>query len=428
MALFTVPIIYFLISFDEDGFSSAQNIFVRSSLSNFFQFEVAEGTDDSTIELQSQEYQKKSVQYFYIFQGLDLGYSFILWISVLILKIIMSKKRQQILKKCLTVQKYSLLVKRLPKGTTTDELKQFFGQFAKLVDVNAIFDFKESLGDLKSLAKKIIKRRKYIKDLNYPEKTLNKRETIILKKKIINIDKKINKEVKVIHQNLGIQKNQHLDLENFSNLKILQAFVTFEDFNEMQLMYKNFKKEYKKGCCNKTPEDQRYYLKGSKIKLESPDIPSNINWENIGYSPCKRFFRVFVTILCIAFLLVLSTILVLSLTSFRESSKQNQQDSKNECIEIISLKTYEGIENKTDDLTYCFCAHQNHLDIINNSSISKYCLSFITQQSIIYAKQIGAAVLISVVDLLFAILIVIVIRFVIYFIILNPIVQNSEQK
>jgi hypothetical protein len=412
MAVFTIPIIYFLISFDQDGFSSTQNLFVRSSLSNFLQFEVDEGTDEATIELQSKEYQDKSTNYFYIFQGLDLGYSFILWISILILKIIMVRKRKQILKKCLTVQKYSLLVKMLPKGTTTNELKEFFGQFAKLVDVNAIFDFKGSLGDLKNLAKMIIKRRKYIKNLNYPEKKLDKRETIILKKKIIKIDKKIDKEIKSIHQNLNIKPNEKIDLENFSNLKIIEAYITFEDFNQMQTMYKNFRKEYKKGCCDKTPDDKRYYLKGSKIQLKSPDIPSNINWENIGYSGVKRFFRVFITIIFIAILLVLSTVLVLSLTSFRESSKLNQQDAKNECVEKMSLGSFELIENKTEEITYCFCVHQNQLELLNNSSINQYCLGFLTEQSLIYAKQIGAAILISVVDLLFAFLIVVVIRFV----------------
>ena len=92
--------------------------------------------------------------------------------------------------------------------------------------------------------------------------------------------------------------------------------------------------------------------------------------------------------------------------------KRQQIDAQNECVEIISLETYESIINKTEIETFCFCQHQSKISILNDSTINGYCLGFITEQSLIYVKQIGAAVLISVVDLLFAFLLVVIIRFV----------------
>ena len=112
--------------------------------------------------------------------------------------------------------------------------------------------------------------------------------------------------------------------------------------------------------------------------------------------------------------MIISTVLVLGLTSFRESSKVSQINAQNECVEVMSVETYESLTSKTDFETFCFCQHQPKILILNDSKINGYCLSFITEQSLIYIKQIGAAVLISVVDLLFAFLIVIIIRFVIF--------------
>lgn len=412
MCLFTIPVLYFLIAFDGAGFKSSQNLFARSSLSNFVQLEIEEGADQATIDADTAAYEDESRLYFYVFQGMDLGYSLVLWVSVLVFKVLMARKRRSIQRKCLTVQQYSLLVEDLPPGSKVEELKAFFAQFAKIVDVNAIFDFKGTLGDLKGLARKIIKRRKYIKQLNFPQKPLTKRQTVILKKKIIAVDRKTSGQIEAIHAALRIGKQQRLDVENFSNLEIFQAFVTLEDFDELQKLYRDFRREYKRGCCSKRPRDQRFYFKGRKLRLESPDLPSNINWENIGYPACKRFLRVVLTVLAIAVLLVLSTILVLGLTSFRESSKVSQQNAQNECVGKISLATYEALEVKTELSTFCFCLHQSKLDILNNSTINGHCLDFLTEQSLIYAKQIGAAVLISVVDLLFALIIVVVIRFV----------------
>ena len=223
----------------------------------------------------------------------------------------------------------------------------------------------------------------------------------------------MNKKITSIHKELGLKNNEKLDVENFKNLKIILAFVTFEDFNNLQTTYHQFKKEYKKGCCNRTPDDPKFYLKGKKIKMISPDLPSNIVWENVGYSSCKRFFRIFIIIIFILILLIISTVLVLGLTSFRESSKVSQATAQNECVEAMSVETYESLAIKTEFQTFCFCQHQPKISILNDSKINGYCSSFITEQSLIYVKQIGAAVLISVVDLLFAFLIVIIIRFVI---------------
>jgi hypothetical protein len=412
MALFTIPIIYFLLSFDENGFKSAQNIFVRSSFGNFIKLEIEEGSDSVQIQTQTEEYQKESSKYFYIFQGLDLAYSFILWISILVLKLQMNKKRKEIQKKCLTVQKYSVLIKKIPEGVDIKKLKEFFEKFGQVVDVNAIFDFKGGLNDLKSLAKKIIRRRIYLKKLNFPKEPLSKIKKMDLEQNILKIDEKITKKVAKIHKIYNIRPNENLDVENFSGLKIIQAFVTFNDFHKMQEMYHGFKNEYKFRCCGKRQRDEKFYLEGQKVLLDIPDIPSNINWENIGYSKCKRFFRIFFITIFIAILLVLSTILVLGLTSVRETSKLTLQNASNECVEKISLKNFELIENKTESLTYCFCVHQNKLDLFQNSTVNKYCLNFITEQGLIYAKQIGAAAAISFVDLLFAILIVQIIKFV----------------
>lgn len=412
MTLFAVPIIYFLLTFDEQGFKSTQSIFVRSSLSNFLALEIEEGSDQATISIQTEEYRKESSKYFYIFQGLDLGYSFLLWVAVLVLKFQMNRKRKEIQKKCLTVQKFSLLVNRVPEGVGIHELKEFFGRFSEVVDVNAIFDFKGALGDVKKLAKKIIERRACIKKVNNPPERWGKIEAMDMKRKVAKIDRKIDEEIAKIHKIFGIPLNGKLDVVHFSNLKILHAFATFRDPAQMQAMFLAFKEEYKRRCCRRKPVDPKFYLKGRKVRLKRPDIPSNINWENIGYSKWRRFFRICLIVILIAVLLVLSTALVLGLTSVRETSRLTLQNAANDCVEKISLENFEKIEEKTDLVTYCFCVHQSKLELFQNSKVNGYCLGFITEQGLIYAKQIGAAAAISVVDLLFAILIVKIIKFV----------------
>ena len=135
MVLFTLPVIVLIGLSDGAGFKGDQNFFVRTSLSNFFKLKLEDGDTQLQIDQKTSDFQKQSSLYFYIFQGLDLGYSLFLLIAIVVFKIIISKKRKVIDRETLTVQKYTLMITKIPACASVQEVKAFFSQFGEVVHV-----------------------------------------------------------------------------------------------------------------------------------------------------------------------------------------------------------------------------------------------------------------------------------------------------
>jgi hypothetical protein len=392
MALISLPIVFLSLSWSASGFKGDQNYFVKMSLSNFLRLELNDTDDQDTIDLKSSNYQRDSKNFFYIFQGLDLVYTFIFWVSVLVFRYFIAKKTSKIQTKTVSVQKYSLQVNNLPKGSTLSELKKFFEQFGKVVAINGAFNMQSQLPHIKKLAQLIINKRK-LKKQGDSQKELDKNEL-----KMDALALKIRKNIKLV-------PSEKLDFKEFSHFRIIQAYVIFEEFSAMQSTYHAFKKEYRKYCCFSKKKDPRFYFKGHKLSLSVPDLPSNINWNNIGYPFIKKFFRFLFMVLIIAIILLVTALLVLGFTSVRESSKSSLRSSGDSCVEKLSFESFSKIENPSEEIVYCFCVHQDKISIVNNADIKQTCMTFLTEQALVYAKQIGAAAMISFLDVFFALVI-----------------------
>ena len=418
MMLFTIPVIVLIALSDGAGFKADQNFFVRTSLSNFFKLQIEDGQTEVEINQQKSDFEQKASLYFYIFQGLDLGYSLFLLIAIVVFKIIISKKRKRIDKETLTVQKYTLMVTKIPKEASVDDVKNFFSKFAKIVHVNAMFKFRGSLPDILKAARMELKRKELRKELRGVD--LKAKKKVELQKKLSKLAADQNKLIGSIRKQIGIKNNQPFDLKTFQGIPILQAYVTFENVEDLKKTYQLFKKAYNRGCCCKRPKDQNFYLMGKKLKMVTPDLPSNMNWENIEFTNCRRFFRFFVFFVIIVILLAISTALVLGLTSIRESAKNTISSTGDECVKVISVgHVKKNSSTLSEEEINCFCASQSKVNIASDSEILKVCGDFLTAQAIIYAKQFGSAFLISILDVLFAILIFQIIKIVRFFIYLR---------
>ena len=414
MALLTAPIIIIISGWSANGFKGDQNYLVKTSLSNFLELQIPDGASTETIKTLTETYNSESRLYYYIFHGLDLGYTFMLWVAIIVFKWLMAKKIKQIQKKSLTVQKYTLLVKSIPQSTTLPELRKFFEPFGELVHVSGMFDFQESLTDFKDLAIKQIKKTKMVEEKKEKEKESKFKEANKLSIKIEKLNRIIYKDTQFLKRTLRMRPEAVLDLQEFEGVRLSHAYITFKEFETLQNVFSEFKREYRKNCCSGGKKDLKYYFKGKKLSLTSPDIPSNMNWHNIGYSNCKRFFRLLLIILLVVLLLIISTGLVLVFTSIRETSKKTLEASNDSCAEKISLATIQAMEAPAAEFINCFCEHQNKVDILNSKIIQGYCLDYLTQQGIIYAKQFGAAAMISILDIIFAYFIIKIIKIVNY--------------
>lgn len=362
------------------------------SLSNFLRLEIDDTDSQVVIDTKTDQYKSDSKIYFYVFQGLDLVYTFVFWISVLVFRYFIGIKTRKIQQKTVSVQKYTLQVNNLPKDTTVSQLKEFFEQFGKIVAVNGAFNMQGQLGYIKQLGELVLKKRKL-------KKTGNSEMELVIN------EEAIDKLALKIRKNINLSPSKKLDFKEFSHFQITQAYVIFQEFDEMQSIYHSFKKEYRKSCCFPKNKDRRFYFKGKKLSLSSPDLPSNINWNNIGYSLFKKIFRFLFMTVIIVLILVVTSVLVLGFTSVRESSKSSIRSSGDSCAEKLSFESFNKIESPSDRIVYCFCAHQNQLTILNNSDIKNICTSFLTEQALVYAKQVGAAFMISFLDVFFALVI-----------------------
>lgn len=409
MVLFTLPVIVLIGLSDGAGFKGDQNFFVRTSLSNFFKLKLEDGDTQLQIDQKTSDFQKQSSLYFYIFQGLDLGYSLFLLIAIVVFKIIISKKRKVIDRETLTVQKYTLMITKIPACASVQEVKAFFSQFGEVVHVNAMFKFNGSLPSILRAARLELQRKGLRAELRGDMKPKKKLE---MSKKLAKLGTEQNKLMNDIRKTIGIKADQPFDLRTFEGIPILQAYVTFETVERLKQVYQQFKRAYNRGCCCKRRKQHKFYFKGRKLKMTTPDLPSNMNWENIEFTNCKRIFRFIIVFIIILILLAISTALVLGLTSIRESAKNTISATGDECVKVIPLSKVKGGATLTEEEINCFCASQSSVNIAKDSDILKICGDFLTAQALTYAKQFGSAFMISILDVLFAILIFKIIKIV----------------
>ena len=210
----------------------------------------------------------------------------------------------------------------------------------------------------------------------------------------------------------------------------MQVFVTFEDHKKRQEILESFEEEYRKGICKclkKVERNEKYYMQGHTLEVKQPDLPSNINWENIGYSIGKRVLRIFLLFIFIVILLAIGTVLILVFTSLRESKKETMRFMNSDCFEERSIAEFLGMSEHDGESTFCFCNRQNKFTIINNSDVRQYCYDYLQEVIMLTVMRFLASFLITVVDILFAFFINKIIRFVSFYTFLIK-ASNGKQK
>lgn len=426
MSLCVIPTMVLTSNWDSSGLEGDSNYLVKTSLGNLKEMEYDWEASYEEIEREANLFEKEMRLHYYIFEALDLTYSVILLVGIIVFKIIIFKKRQKIEKETMTVRKYSLMVSKLPPNATLDQTREFFETFGKVIHVNGIFDFCGALKKVKELAKAEIKKAANIAKLDKSkEKKLKKRM-----KKIRVLDKKIEKLNSQIRRRLNIGDDMPLNLSKFDGFRLMQVFVTFEDHKKRQEILESFEEEYRKGICKclkKVERNEKYYMQGHTLEVKQPDLPSNINWENIGYSIGKRVLRIFLLFIFIVILLAIGTVLILVFTSLRESKKETMRFMNSDCFEERSIAEFLGMSEHDGESTFCFCNRQNKFTIINNSDVRQYCYDYLQEVIMLTVMRFLASFLITVVDILFAFFINKIIRFVSFYTFLIK-ASNGKQK
>lgn len=141
-------------------------------------------------------------------------------------------------------------------------------------------------------------------------------------------------------------------------------------------------------------------------------MPSNINWENIGYSVWRRLLRIVAVLFFVAALLVLGSALIILFTSFREKNKEILKYMGEECFKKISIDKFLAMEAPDYQTTYCFCSMQDKLTILNNSDVKEHCFEYLKYVILFNVMKFLGSVLITVVDILLAYFIYKIVRFV----------------
>jgi RNA recognition motif-containing protein len=418
MSLCIIPVVVITSTWDSSGLEGDSNYLVKASLGNLVEMEYYDEDTYEEIEMKYNIYEEDMRYSFLIFHSLDLTYSFLFLLAIIVFKIIIIKKRKIIEKETLTVQKYSLLVSQLPEKVSLDELRDYFEGFGKVVHANGIFNFYGALKKIKSLAKCELKKADYLAKLDKSNESKAKKQM----RKIRVLDKKILKLNSHIRNRLKIKNNEELNLSNFDGFKLMKVFITFDSQKKMKQVYMDFNNEYNKGrckCCVKVDINERYYFKGHKLKISIPDLPSNINWENIGYSFWKKTLRMFGIIFFISLLLIIGTTLILAFTSLRETKKETMKYLNSECYEEYSIEDFLGMETHEEMSTFCFCSKQSKFTILNNSGVRSYCYDYLQEVIWLTVMRFLASFLITLVDIMFAYFVNKIIRFVSFLIFVN---------
>ena len=366
---------------------------------------------------------------FYVQMICDMLVVGVLYFSYLFFKVQIGKRKKGLKTVNLSVRNYSLWVQGLPKdGVSEKELTGFFDKFFKVKKCAFAYKFKNCLGNMlnigkiknliqtekssfiknKSLLEKKVKNQKLkIKSYNKKLKSLNKKTN----KKKFKLKKKLKSEILTIEKKL--QKTS-INIDNLNSFNIHSAFITFNDPKASKKLKTLFKKEYSKKnwktilLCKKIKYNKDYIFKSKKLKLKTPDHPTNIYWENIEYSKTSRFIKFCLIIFASIIVILLSIIFNILFTSIIQNKECIDQD-------LVLDDILNSDDLNVRDLLYCFCSEQNFSDVFFSDGIFKEnCNDFIRDKIVEVFVGLGVGVFLAVINFCIKLVVFFLVKFVRY--------------
>jgi Cytosolic domain of 10TM putative phosphate transporter/Calcium-dependent channel, 7TM region, putative phosphate len=303
----------------------------------------------------------------------DLIYTLIFVFFIVFFQIASNEKVDANLDKNVTIADYSLQVTGFPcEAISDEEVKEFFNQFGDVSDVYLARKYNGLLSSYK-------KRAELTLNLEYYKRLKSNGE--IVNKEINNVQKNILKFDKKIERN-ETSEYSHNDLP------VIIGFITFNSLYSRSKCLKEF--GLSNSCCRKYKENMKF--KGFyKLKVKKTSDPSDINWENLEYSSCKRFLRKIIAILIAILILIVSIVIVYLLKSFDGNLPDDDtcliQQKINTSLPLSQAKaTY-----TTNTQEYCYCKFIGFYTILSNSDLRSYCTYYVEKRTYVTILKILAS-------------------------------------
>jgi hypothetical protein len=133
-------------------------------------------------------------------------------------------------------------------------------------------------------------------------------------KELEKIRSQVKKEESQIREKIKTSSDTPISakrIQDFRDLPVLKAYVTFEDHSSAEKIISDSKKNIRAvcGCCKKqVPE--KFKFENQVLSFREPDHPINIKWENLEYTNLQRVKRNCL-VWCIFVVLIVASLVVM---------------------------------------------------------------------------------------------------------------------
>lgn len=199
--------------------------------------------------------------------------------------------------------------------------------------------------------------------------------------------KEIQKEAKITKLKNKIEKltkemeEKKVHIKEKSDIEeVKEIYITFRNYNIARYYAELYRKTKCQRCniicCCQGNKIKHLYYKNKWLNLNfAQDEPSNIKWENITYSPCKKCLRSTLAMI-FAIIIILITLLIILFCKHYESELNKEFNTSINCNyvntenvqEVIAEYSDTLLDSKEKILTYCFCNKKLTTETISLSS------------------------------------------------------------
>jgi hypothetical protein len=253
----------------------------------------------------------------------------------------------------------------------------------------------------------------------------NKKADLEILEKKLTVDQveKYRKDINILRDKSETLKKQ-IEKSNETELKnVNDLWVTFTHQRYRNTMLESLQRNSCKRCCLilccQSYKIRPLYFKGNKWLLtqKSTDEPSNIRWENVPYSACRRRIRTFFAVI-IAIIVILASFGIVIGTKYATMEINKTFNSEIDCSNIPDYtNTVEVIKEYTDNSilarqkvkTYCFCRNNlikkgipNTQEVILNGVT--ICADWVDKYLYTKSLVIGTFILVPLVNVILSVL------------------------
>lgn len=171
--------------------------------------------------------------------------------------------------------------------------------------------------------------------------------------------------------------NEYINSES-SVKEVKEFYLTFRNFRIAKYLENKYKMSKCTRCCIicmcKKKLIRKFYYKNKWLELSfAKDEPTNLKWENMTYSPCKRCLRKTVSFITAVIIMLATLITIIISNQFEEemASKFNTNvdcDYFSHATDLEVLNEFNSAKTSREKvLTYCYCYNNfKPTDIFSN--------------------------------------------------------------